>query len=142
MKTILFADDNTAIVEHCRQLLEDEGYRVLAASNGEEAVRLFTEFGADIAVLDISMPRMSGIDALERLKELLPHLPVILFTAYDEDCLRDRRGALAEACIEKSDDLAELKRTIERLLETTICGTAKAAVVGLGLPPSGCTVSE
>jgi len=141
MKTVLFADDNKAIVEHCRRSLEDEGYRVLAARDGAEAVRLFAEIGADIAILDISMPRMSGIDALERLKELQPRLPVILFTAYDEDCLRDRRGALAEACIEKSDDLAELKRAIERLLETYAGGTAKA-VVGLGLPPSGCTVPE
>jgi len=92
-------------------------------------------------VLDISMPRMSGLDVLERLKELRPHLPVILFTAYDEDCLRDRRGALAEACIEKSSDLMELKRVIERLLEAQP-GSPPKAVVGLGLPPLSCAVKK
>jgi len=141
MKTILFADDNKHVVEHCCKALEDEGYRVLAASDGADAVRLFAETGADIAVLDISMPRMSGIDALERLKELQPRVPVILFTAYDEDCLRDRRGALAQACIEKSEDLVELKRAIERLLETKAGDTPKA-MVRLGLPPTGCALSK
>jgi two-component system, OmpR family, response regulator len=117
MRTILLADDNEHIREHCRNALEDEGYRVVAARDGFDALRQFVETRADAAVLDICMPRMNGLEALERLKDAAPNLPVILFTSYDEDCVHDRRASLATACIEKSDDLAELKLAIRRALD-------------------------
>jgi CheY-like chemotaxis protein len=137
MRTILFADDNAHIREHCRSVLEDEGYRVVVAGDGVDALRLCEEVGPAVAVLDISMPRMTGLDVLERLKLAAPEMPVILFTAYDEDCMRDNRGCLASACVEKSEDLTELKRTIRRLLELRAYDTAQETF-RLGLPPAPC----
>ena len=113
MKTILVADDCKNIREYCRATLEDDGYRVALACDGLDAIRVFLEEAPDLAILDISMPRASGLEALERINSLAPQVPVILFTAHDEDdCLRDQRASLATACVRKGEDLSELKRLI------------------------------
>jgi DNA-binding NarL/FixJ family response regulator len=69
-----------------------------------------------VVILDISMPRVGGLEALARIKEAYPDVPAILFTGFDDDCVRDGRARLATACVEKSGDLAELKRAIIRAL--------------------------
>jgi CheY-like chemotaxis protein len=63
-------------------------------------------------ILDISMPEVGGLEALGQIRSVNPDIPVILFTAHDEDCLTDQRARLATACVEKSGDLTELKRSI------------------------------
>jgi CheY-like chemotaxis protein len=116
MKTILFAEDNLGAARLCKIELEDEGYRVLLAHDGEQACRAVQERVPDVVVLDISMPGIDGLEALEHIKNAHPHLPVILFTGFDEDCVTDQRAGLATACVEKSGDLTELKRAIVRAL--------------------------
>lgn len=101
----------------CKEELEDEGYRVLVAEDGEEACHVVQDEGPDVVILDVSMPCVSGLDALKRIKAVYPDIPVILFTNFDEDCLRDKRVRLASACVEKrAGDLSELKRAIARAL--------------------------
>ena len=133
MKTILFADDHKNIREYCRAAFADEGYRVVLACDGLEALEVFIAETPDLAILDISMPRVSGLETLQQIKGLSPRTPVILFTAHDEDCLRDRRALLAAACVEKSDNLAELKQIVARTLrrETSEGGES----LRRGLPP-------
>ena len=114
MKTILLADDHKNIREYCRATFVEEGYRVLLACDGIEALEVFVAETPDVAVLDISMPRAGGLDILERIKSLSPRTPVILFTAHDEECTGDRRALLATACVEKSGNLAELKQVVAR----------------------------
>ena len=134
MKTILFADDNKNIREYCRAAFEEEGYRVLLARDGVEALQVFCAEAPDLAILDISMPRAGGLDALEQIKRLAPKVPAILYTAHDEDCLRDRRAALATACVEKSsNDLSDLKRTVAQTLRSS--DETRGASLRLGLPP-------
>ncbi len=117
MKTILLADDNPGAALLCKTEIEDEGYRVLLAEDGEEAYRLVRDKAPDVVILDISMPGVGGLEALARIKAGHPDIPVILFTGFDEDCLRDRRANLATACVEKkAGDLTELKRAIMRAL--------------------------
>jgi CheY-like chemotaxis protein len=134
MKTILFADDNRNIRAYCRAVFEDEGYRVVLARDGIEAVQVFRSETPDLAILDISMPRSGGLDALVQIKELAPEIPAILFTAHDEDCLRDDRAALATACIEKSENLSDLKQLVARTLRLPP-GENCIATLRLGLPP-------
>jgi CheY-like chemotaxis protein len=134
MKTILVADDSRNIREFCRATLEDDGYRVLLASDGLEAIRVFFEQAPDLAILDISMPKVNGLEALDRINMRAPDVPVILFTAHDEDCLRDRRSRLATACIGKSGDLGELKRTVCRAFAAP-GGKASSESIRIGLPP-------
>jgi CheY-like chemotaxis protein len=118
MKSILFADDNKSIREFCRQELEDEGYRILLARDGVEAVLLAQKEHFDLAILDINMPVLGGFEAAQRIKAIARSIPVVFFTANDEDCVPDRRSELASACVEKTDDLSELKQVVARLLRT------------------------
>ncbi len=134
METILFADDNKNIREYCRASLEDEGYRVVVARDGVEAVQAYRAEAPDLAILDIAMPRAGGLDALERIKRFSPDFPVILFTANDDDCLSDRRTALAVACLEKSSNLRDLKGLVAATIRMrrSQCGDVP---MRLGLPP-------
>jgi CheY-like chemotaxis protein len=131
MRTVLFADDNGHIREYCRRELEDEGYRVILAADGLEAAALALAQRPDLAILDLCMPRANGMETVERLRDAYPDLPVVFFTAHDEDCLRDARNHWAAACVEKSEDLTELKRVVAKLLGSP---DVKAAY-RTGLPP-------
>ena len=133
MKTILFADDHKNIREYCRAVFTEAGYRVVLARDGLEALKMFITETPDLAILDISMPRVSGLETLEQIKGLSPRTPVILFTSHDEDCVRDHRALLATACVEKSDDLAELKRIVARTLKKRISEGGES--LRTGLPP-------
>jgi phosphoserine phosphatase RsbU/P len=117
MKTILFADDNKSIREFCRATFEAEGYRVLLARDGIEALRVFVMENPDVAVLDVSMPRASGLEILEQIKGISSQTPVILFTAHYEDCAHDHRAVLADACVEKAENLDELKHAVAHVVE-------------------------
>lgn len=132
MTTILFADDNPAIREYSRQQFEDDGYHVLLAANGVEACCCVGRQRPDVVILDISMPRMDGLAAAEQIRGLEGELPVIFFTAHDEACLADARSQLADACVEKSEDLTELKRVVNSLLVARRRGQPYRT----GLPPA------
>ena len=139
MKTILFADDRRNIREYCRAALEDEGYRVVLACDGVDALRVFFEESPDLAILDISMPRMNGLEALERISSIAPQVPVVLFTAHVEDCLRDRRASLAAACVEKDEDLSDVETGDCRLADgTEFSGSPERDSSGAAASPCQC----
>jgi NarL family two-component system response regulator LiaR len=87
MIRVLIADDHTMVREGTRELLEQEtDLTVVAeAGDGEEAVRLADTFKPDVAIIDISMPRLNGIEATKQIKALYPSLAVLILTAYDDD---------------------------------------------------------
>jgi len=115
-RTILLADDNRNIREFCRQELEEEGYHVVVACDGREALELFQAERPDLAVLDLRMRGVGGSQTMEKLRAIDPHVPVIFFTAHLDDYTRDLYSRTAAACVEKSADLAELKSAIARCL--------------------------
>ncbi len=83
MKTILLADDEYAIVEALTALLLDEGYGVVTAGNGEEALARLREVTPDLVILDVMMPRLDGREVL-RLMRATPawaKIPVIVMSA-------------------------------------------------------------
>jgi len=83
----LIADDHAVVREGTRQILEKESdLNVVAeAGDGEEAVKLTGNFKPDVAIIDISMPKLDGIEATRQIKKLYPGVAVLILTAYDDD---------------------------------------------------------
>ncbi len=84
---ILIADDHALVREGTRQILEQEpDLSVVAeAGDGEEAVRLAGIFKPDVAIIDIAMPKLDGIEATKQIKTLYPTIAVLILSAYDDD---------------------------------------------------------
>ena len=82
---ILIAEDETIIRLDLRKLLEDAGHEVCAeARDGMEAVELVESHQPDLAILDVKMPRLDGIEAAKRILEERP-IPIVMLTAYGHD---------------------------------------------------------
>jgi len=81
---ILVVDDEERIIEVVKAYLEKEGYEVITAVNGEEAVRLFKENTIHLVVLDLMLPKLSGEQVCTRLREF-SHVPIIMLTAKVEE---------------------------------------------------------
>ncbi len=81
---ILAVDDEAGILRLIKLELSSQGFRVVVAGDGEEALRLAEQQRPDIVVLDIMMPQMSGLEVMRRLRERTS-VPVILLTAKDHD---------------------------------------------------------
>lgn len=84
---VLLAEDHDLVREGTRGLLDrEEDLQVIAeAGNGEEAVRLTVEHRPDVALVDIAMPVLNGIEVTKKIKELSPSTAVLILTAYDDD---------------------------------------------------------
>jgi DNA-binding NarL/FixJ family response regulator len=83
---ILLADDHTIVRQGLRAILEREGYEVVGeAADGREAITYAEKFRPDVAVLDISMPLLNGIDAAREVAKVSPRTKTILLTMYTED---------------------------------------------------------
>jgi CheY-like chemotaxis protein len=80
--TILVVDDEPVVLKYCGEMLKRGGYIVLPASHGEEALRLYREHKGhiDLALVDVVMPVMSGIELIGRLKKLNPQMRVVLMS--------------------------------------------------------------
>jgi len=115
-KRILLVDDEGGIQLLYREEFEEEGYEVVSAYNGEEALEKFNQELPDLVILDINMPGMSGIEVLRRMKEIHPELPVILSSAYQE-YKQDFSTWASEDYIVKSANMDELKDAVKRHLK-------------------------
>jgi DNA-binding response OmpR family regulator len=78
---VLIADDDADILSLVRLRLERSGYAVISAQDGTEALALAAARHPDIAIFDVSMPGLSGLDVTRRLREMRTDMPVILLTA-------------------------------------------------------------
>jgi len=84
---ILLAEDHVVVRQGTRQLLEHEhDFEVVGeAGDGEEAVQLASQFKPDVVIMDVAMPKLSGIEATKQIKAILPATLVLVLTGYDYD---------------------------------------------------------
>ncbi len=114
-KRILIVEDEEPLRLLYEEELKEEGYEVLTACNGKEALSQLDVGKPDLIVLDIVMPVMDGIEALGRIVGMHGKIPIILNTSYPE-YRQDFMGWAADAYVMKSADLGELKAMISELL--------------------------
>jgi len=112
---ILVVDDEENIRFLFKEELEEEGYLVELASNGFEAIDKVKGTKFDVIVMDIKMPGMDGIQALNEIKNMIKEQPVILCSAYGE-FKQDFSSWISDAYVVKSADTRELKQTIKNIL--------------------------
>lgn len=114
--TVLIVDDEKNLLELYKSELAAEGYEVILASTGKEAVELLGSNRPDVVVMDIRMPEMDGIEALGKLVARHKNIPVIINTAYPS-YQEDFRAWVADEYVVKSSDLTDLKKALRRVLE-------------------------
>jgi len=77
-KIILCVDDNEQELSVLKFMLATNGYRVVSATNGQDAIGLFSENQVDLVLVDQTMPQMNGCQLVERLKQIAAHVPMVL----------------------------------------------------------------
>ena len=115
MKTILLVEDDKNQLLLYKQELSLEGYSIITAQDGQEAVKKVKEHTPDLIVMDINMPKMDGIESIGRILSGHKKIPIIINTAYSS--YKDNfMSWSADAYIIKSSDLTGLKSKIKELL--------------------------
>lgn len=113
-KVILCVDDEGLGLSVRKMLLESQGYRVLTADNGADALVLSSSESLDLVILDYSMPAMNGDVVAERIKELRPDLPILMLSAYVD--LPSETLALVDKSITKGEPPRVLLEAVAQLL--------------------------
>lgn len=119
MATVLVVDDEPNIVLSIEFLMEQAGFEVVTAENGEQALAHINDSQPDLLLLDISLPGISGFDVLERLRseETTAKLPIIMLTAHGRDVEREKGMALgADDYITKPFSTQALVEKVKALL--------------------------
>ncbi len=115
MKTILVVDDDKNLRRLYQFELEAEGYRIVLAENGREALELVSREVPDLVVMDIRMPEMDGLEAMAHALKRHGRIPILLNSAYSS--YQDNFLAwAAEGYLIKSSDLEPLKQKIREVL--------------------------
>jgi len=129
---VLVADDETRITKLVELALGDDGFRVITADGGREALKLAEEYRPDVVLLDIVMPDLDGIEVMRELRERRP-VPVILLTA--KDSVADKATGLdlgADDYVAKPfhpDELAARIRAVLRRSDGATAGSDSTATV-------------
>jgi CheY-like chemotaxis protein len=115
-KTILICDDEPALRELIRASM-DEGYEFAEASDGIIAMELAREVSPDVVILDLMLPRLSGLEVLARMNEdeRLRDVPVLVITAWNET-REDVLAAGADEFVAKPFDPEDLRSAVNRLV--------------------------
>ena len=115
-RKILLVEDEESLRLLYKEELESDGYEVLTAPNGKEALRQLEKGKPDLIILDIVMPVMDGMEALEQIMGKERTIPIIIHTSYP-GYREDFMSWAADAYVSKSSDLGELKKKVKELLD-------------------------
>ena len=115
METILIVDDEKNYLVVLGTFLSEEGYETLTADNAQSALEIVESTDLDLVLTDMKMSPMDGIELLERIKERVPDLPVVMMTASWSDQIAEKaRKKGAFDYLPKPFDIDRLRQTIER----------------------------
>jgi DNA-binding NarL/FixJ family response regulator len=132
-KRVLLVDDHRLVREALRRALEDAGYRVLEAEDGERAVERALTTDPHVVLMDVSMPGLDGIAATRALRTRVPDAQVVVLTMHEEDALiLEARDAGAVGYLLKTASSAEVVAAVGRVLE----GHTVFPELAASVPPS------
>jgi len=117
-KKILVIDDEKNMRKLLKLELGDQGYEVISAENASDGLQILKHTIVDLVVLDIKMPGMDGIEALEKIVSIHRELPVVIHSAYSH-YKENYLTWSAVAYVVKSWDFSELTQTIAKILNKT-----------------------
>lgn len=115
---ILYADDYVNILEAWKEFLQQNGYEVLTATDGMEAVQAFRSHPVDLVLVDHHMPQMNGDAAAARMKTLKPDVPIALMTADDVGSSSDRTEV--DVFVSKSESIPRVLEIVDELLSRRV----------------------
>ena len=120
-KRVLVVDDEPDFVSILKIRLEAEGYEVLSAGNGKDALANIEKGGIDVVLLDVMMPGMDGLEVLKKIRKNNKNLPVYIITAFsNKERFELAKNLDASGFIVKTDDL---KKEVDNI--TAALGIAK-----------------
>jgi CheY-like chemotaxis protein len=114
--TILVVDDDVDVLESVRGMLDDQGYRVIAAESAEVALASLDGADIDLALVDLAMPGTSGIDVAARLLECRPDIRVLFSSGYPDLVVSQMQRVSGEYLISKPYRGRELSEKIKSIL--------------------------
>jgi DNA-binding response OmpR family regulator len=114
-RRVLLVDDDPTVRDSLNDVLVSEGYFVIPAENGQQALELAGRLPVDLALLDLNMPVKNGWDTFEHLTREHPLLPIIIVTARPNQLFTALNAGVG-ALLEKPMDIPILLRTMEKLL--------------------------
>jgi DNA-binding NarL/FixJ family response regulator len=130
---VLLADDHAIVREGVKGLLERGGFQVAGeASNGHELLHLAQKLESDVAILDVGMPVLNGIDAARELRKVSPKTKIVLLTRHDEDqYVTEALHAGVRGYVLKSQVTGELVHAIHQVCRGLVylCPSVSGAVV-------------
>lgn len=117
--TILVIDDDTIVRESIVAYLEDSGFNILQAENGEQGLAVFKETSPDLILCDLRMPKMDGLAVLRNVREMSPDTPFIVVSGAGvmTDVVQALRLGASDYIIKPIVDLEVLEYAINRALE-------------------------
>jgi DNA-binding NtrC family response regulator len=114
-KRLFIVDDDSSVRDALKSILEQAGYDVMVAQDGNEALAQINRASPDLLILDLNMPRVDGWDVLEELSTTQPLLPVIVITGmYDQLATLNIPGVVA--LLKKPVEVASFLAMVEQLL--------------------------
>src|SRR5579864_6115592 len=116
---ILLVDDSKNGLSARKCVLEELGHKITCALSGAEAIEIFGQHKFDLVVTDYKMPRMNGIELIEKLREHAPHLRIVMISGFADTLGLTEASTGANVVIQKSaNEVSHLIRAVNRLLET------------------------
>jgi CheY-like chemotaxis protein len=117
-KVILCVDDNEQELSVLKFMLMTNGYKVLSALNGQEAIGMFAETSIDLVLTDFAMPQMNGSQLVDRLKQIANHIPMILLgdparmggDIHAADALLAKKNCTSQELLERIKTMSARKR--------------------------------
>ncbi|AYN18812.1 fused response regulator/phosphatase [Pseudomonas monteilii] len=117
--TLLIIDDDDVVRASLAAYLEDSGFSVLQAGNGQQGLQVFEEHQPDLVICDLRMPQMGGLELIRQVSERAPQLPVIVVSGAGvmSDAVEALRLGAADYLIKPLEDLAVLEHSVRRALD-------------------------